>query len=240
MAIKPRDNESFYREVDEELRRDQVRTYWERYGKLFILAVVLLLAAIAGALWWKNQQQVQAGKQGAQLLQTLDEIEAGNKGAALPKLDALSKSDAPGYRAAALLGKASLAVQANDTAGAAALYRQLADNKEFAQPYRDLALVRLTHLEFDSLMNGKAQTVVDRLKPLAVAGNPWFGSAGEMVGVAYLKLNKPREAAAVFAAMAKDAQVPSSIRDRARDMAESLGTGPVAGPGPGAAQEGNQ
>lgn len=238
MAIKPRDNESFYREVDEELRRDQVRSYWERYGKLFILAILLLLAGIAGAIWWKNQRQVEAGKQGAQLIQALEEIEAGNKGAAAPKLDALAKADAPGYRAAALLGKASLAIQANDTAGAAALYRQLADDADLAQPYRDLALVRLTHLEFDSLMNGKAQTVVDRLKPLAVAGNPWFGSAGEMVGVAYLKLNKPREAAAMFAAVGKDAKVPSSIRDRARDMADSLGAGPVAGPG--APQEGNQ
>ena len=239
MAIKPKDNESFYREVDEELRRDQVRTYWERYGKAFIAGVVLLLAAIAGALWWKNQQEVEAGRRGAELIAALDQVEAGNKAAAAPKLDALAKSDAPGYRAAALLSKASLAVQANDLAGAAALYRQIADNEDFARPYRDLALVRLTHIEFDSLMNGKAQTVVDRLKPLAVAGNPWFGSAGEMVGIAYLKLNKPREAAAVFAAVAKDAKVPTSIRDRARDMAESLGTGPVEGPAR-ASQEGNQ
>lgn len=239
MAIKPRDNESFYREVDEELRRDQVRSYWERYGKLFIAGVLLLLAAIAGYLWWQNQQRVEAGKQAAQLIQAMDEAEAGNKAAAGPKLDSLAKSDSPGYRAAALLSKASLAIQANDLAGAAALYRQMADNAEFARPYRDLALVRLTHIEFDALMNGKAQTVIDRLKPLAVAGNPWFGSAGEMVGIAYMKLNKPREAAAVFSALAKDAKAPGSIRDRARDMAESLGTGPIEGANR-AAQEGNQ
>ena len=60
-----------------------------------------------------------------------------------------------------------------------------------------------------------------------------------MVGIAYLKLNNPREAAAVFAALAKDSKAPGSIRDRARDMAESLGTGAIEGPA-GAAQEGNQ
>jgi hypothetical protein len=38
LAIKPADNESFYREVDEELRRDQLTGTWQRYGKWIILA----------------------------------------------------------------------------------------------------------------------------------------------------------------------------------------------------------
>ena len=62
LAIRPDDNETFYREVDEELRRDQMKTYWERYGKLVIAGVVLLLAAIGGFIWWQNQQEVKAGE----------------------------------------------------------------------------------------------------------------------------------------------------------------------------------
>jgi hypothetical protein len=239
LAIKPKDNETFYREVDEELRRDRARTLWERYGRLAILGVVLLLAAIAGAIWWNNQKQVAAGKRGAELVAALEEMEAGNKGAALPRLDALSKSGEPGYEAAASLAKADLALRSNDTKGAAGIYRQMSGDQALDQVYRDLALVRLTHLEFDTLINGKAQTVVDRMKPLAVSGNPWFGSAGEMVGIAYIKLNKPREAAATFAALAKDEGVPSPLRSRARQMAESLGSGPIADPDE-AAQEGTQ
>src|SRR3712207_8067367 len=55
-ALRPVDNESFYREVDEELRRDQMKTYWERFGKLVIAGVVLLLALIGGYIWWQNQR----------------------------------------------------------------------------------------------------------------------------------------------------------------------------------------
>jgi hypothetical protein len=234
LAIKPRDNESFYREVDEELRRDRARTLWERYGKLAIAGLVLFLAAIAGAIYWNNQQQVRAGKQGEKLVGAFDDISAGNKAGATAKLDELAKADAPGYRAAALLTKADLAIEANDLKGAAALYRQIGDDPKLDQTYRDLALVRRTAVEYDTL---QPQAVVDRLKGLAVTGNPWFGSAGELVASAYLKLNKPADAARIFAAMAKDKQVPDSIRTRAVQMAGSLGVDAIEEP-TGASEEG--
>jgi hypothetical protein len=236
LAIKPRDNESFYREVDEELRRDRARTLWQRYGKFAVAGLVLFLAAIAGAIYWNNQQQVKAGQKGEQLISAFDDISGGNKAAATGKLDALAKSDAPGYRAAALLTKADLAIEANNLDGAAALFRQVAADQSLDEAYRNVALVRQTHVEFDKL---QPQAVVDRLKPLAVAGNPWFGSAGEMVAIAYLKLNKPQDAARIFAAMAKDKQVPDSVRSRAVQMAGSLGVDAIEEPAAGS-QEGTQ
>ena len=234
MAIKPRNNESFYREVDEELRRDQARTLWERYGKLAIAGVVLLLAAIAGAIYWNNQRQVKAGAQGEKLMAAFDDISGANKAAAGGKLDELARSDAPGYRAAALLTKADLAIEANNLDGAAALFKQVSEDQSLDETYRNLALVRRTHVELDKM---QPQAVIDRLKPLAVSGNPWFGSAGEMVAISYLKLNKPQDAARIFAAMAKDKQVPASVRSRAVQMAGSLGVDAVEEPA-AASQEG--
>jgi len=61
--------------------------------------------------------------------------------------------------------------------------------------------------------------VVDRLKPLAVPGNPWFGSAGEMVALSYLNMKKSDLAGPLFAQLAKDETVPPTIRSRALQMA---------------------
>ena len=69
----------------------------------------------------------------------------------------------------------------------------------------------------------KPDEVVAKLKPLAVAGKPFFGSAGEMTAIAYLQMNKTREAGALFAALAKDEGVPESIRSRAVQLAGVLG-----------------
>jgi hypothetical protein len=234
LARGPVDNESFYREVDEELRRDQMKSYWERYGKLFIAGVVLVLAAIGGFIWWQNHKEVKAGERGEQLIQAFDDIAARRRAAAIGKLDALAKSGSDGHRVAALMTKADLAIEGGDLKGAAATFRQIADDKGLAQPYRDVALVRMTALELDTL---PPQAVVDRLKGLAVAGNPWFGSAGEMVAISYLKLNKPQQAGALFAAMAKDRKLPDTLRSRATQMAGSLGVDAVQ-EAAGANQEG--
>jgi hypothetical protein len=236
LALRPADNESFYREVDEELRRDQMKTLWERFGKLAIAGILLVLAAIGGFIWWQNQQQAKAGERGEQLIGAFEDIAARRKAVAVGKLDALAKSGSDGHRAAALLTKADLAIEDGDLKGAAAAFRQVADDKGLAQPYRDVALVRMTALELDTL---PPQAVVDRLKGLAVAGHPWFGSAGEMVAISYLKMNKPQQAGALFAAMAKDKKLPDTLRSRASQMAGSLGVDAVQDPAD-ATQEGTR
>jgi hypothetical protein len=220
LALRPTDNETFYREVDEELRRDQLKTYWERFGKLVIAGIILVLALIGGFIWWQNQKEVKAGQRSETLLGAFDDIAARRKGPASAKLDELARSGSEAHRAAALLTKADVAIEARDLKGAAALFKQVADDDDLAQPYRDLALVRMTAIELDSL---PPQAVVDRLRGLAVAGNPWFGSAGEMVALSYIRLNKPQQAAGIFAAMAKDKTLPDTLRSRATQMAGSLG-----------------
>lgn len=64
---------------------------------------------------------------------------------------------------------------------------------------------------------------VAALKPLAVPGKPYFASAGELLGHAYLDLGKRAEAGAVFAQIAKDDTAPDPLRSRARQMAGILG-----------------
>jgi hypothetical protein len=236
LALRPADNEAFYREVDEELRRDQLKTYWERFGKLAIAGIVLVLALIGGFIWWQNQKAVKAGERGEQLIQAFDDIAARRKAAAVAKLEALARSGSDAHRAAALMTKADLAIEARDLKGAAAAFKQIADDGGLPQPYRDAALVRMTAVELDTL---PPQAVIDRLKGLAVAGNPWFGSAGEMVAISYLRLNQPKPAAALFAAMAKDRKLPDTLRSRATQMAGSLGVDAVQETAE-ATQEGSQ
>ena len=225
MAIKPRDNETFYREVDEELRKEQLSNFWRRYGLLVIAGVILLLAAIGGAIWWQHRQEVEAGKRAEALIAVFDEIQAGKAKDAAPKLAPIAEEGGPGYRAAALLTKADVALQQGDNQAAVAAFKQVAEDGKMAVPYRELALIRQTTVEFDRLPPAE---VVRRLQPLAQAGNPWFGSAGELVALAYLKQKQPQRAAPIFAALAKDESLPTSLRSRAVQMAGALGVDAVS------------
>lgn len=221
MALTPQNNEAFLREVDDELRREQLATVWQRYGRWIVAAVVAALVVFAAVLYWQHRQTVAAGKEGETLQQAYDALGSGQEAKAAAPLSQLATSKSDGYRAAAIFTQADILLQKNDLKGAAAKFATVAQDGSMAEPFRDLALIRQTSAEYDTLAPA---VVVQRLSSLAVPGNPWHGSAGELVAVAYLRQNKRDAAARVFAAMARDRQVPRSLRQRAVQMASVLGT----------------
>lgn len=233
MAIKPQDADTFLKEVDEELRKERVNQFVARYGWWILAAVVLVLGAIGGFIWWQNREQAKAAEQGERLLEALQSIESGNPGAASPKVAALAGSDVDAYRVSALFVRASTQAEAGQGQAAIATLRSIAENPDLAEPYRHAALVRQTALEFDRL---QPQAVVRRLGPLARPGQPWFGSAGEMVGIAQLKMRRPDLAGPLFQRIGRDEGVPPSIRTRAIQMAGSLGYDAMPEQNQGAAQ----
>lgn len=224
MAIKPNDGETFLREVDEELRKERVDRFVRRYGWAIIAGVILLLGAIGGFIWWQNRQEAQAAAQGEQLLEALDSLESGSRNAATPKIEQLAASDIEGYRVAAQFSRANAQIAAGNEAAAIVTLRAIAGDEEIDEPYRHAALVRQTTLEFDRL---QPQQVIQRLRPLARPGQPWFGTAGEMIGVAHLKMRRPDLAGPLFAQIGRDENVPPSIRTRAIQMAGSLGVNAI-------------
>ena len=220
MAQPPDITQTFVREVDENLRRDQLRDFFKKYANLLIAGVVLFLAASGGFIWWKQQQVQRSEAQVEQLAQTYKDVGSGDLSKAPQQLDELSKSGSKAVRASALFARAAIAVQQNDVKLATTTYKRIVDDSSFPKPYRNAALIRQTALEFDRL---ESQQVISRLQPLAKAGEPWFGSAGEMTALAMLKQGRKQEAGRLYAAIAKDPGVPETIRARAMQIAGSLG-----------------
>lgn len=224
MAIKPNDGETFMREVDEELRKERLNTFVARYGWAIVAGIALLIASIGGFIWWQGRSAEQAAAQGESLLNALDMMESGNRNGAATTLNQLAESDDDGYRAAALFARANNQIAANQMPQAVATLRAIAEDQGLDEVYRQAALVRQTSLEFDSL---QPQVVIQRLGPLARPGNAWFGTAGEMVGIAHLKMRRPDLAGPLFGQIGRDESVPPSIRTRAIQMAGSLGVNAI-------------
>lgn len=225
MALPSDPAESFVREVDENLRRDQLRDAAKSYGKWIIVLLILLLAAVGGYLYWQDRQQKQAVEQGEALSAALDKAGSGNVKAAQAELSPLSESSNDVVHASAELARAALALRQNDRKTAIEIYRRLAADNGLPQAYRDLATVRGTMTEYDSL---KPDQVIARLSPLAVQGKPFFGTAGEMVAMAMLSKGDRNGAGQLFARIAADRQVPQTIRSRAVQFAGSLGVDATA------------
>lgn len=225
MALPTDPAEAFVREVDENLRRDQMADMAKSYGKWIIAAVVLFLAAIGGYLYWQSNSQKQASADSETISAALDKIASGNSKAAQAELAPLGDSSNDVTRASALLGQAALALRKNDRKTAIDLYAKVEGDGGLPQAYRDLATVRRTMTEYDSL---KPDEIITRLAPLTESGKPFFGSAGEMTGMAMIAKGDRAGAGQLFARIAADKQVPQSIRARAAQLAGSLGVDATA------------
>ncbi len=219
---------AFLREVDDALREDQVLTAFQRYGKPVGALIVAGLLGLGGWLWYENHQNTVAGEQGEVLTQAIDKLEVRNLKAASEDVAPLVKDGTDGYRASALMLQAGVLSEQGKPDEAAKAFAAIAADADAPKPFRDLATIREVALTFDKI---GADKVVERLKPLAVPGNAWFGSAGELVGIAYMKQGKNELAGAMFAQIAKDETVPDSLRRRTRQMAGLLGVDAVEDPG---------
>lgn len=223
LALPPSDatNDAFVREVDEEFRRDQVLGIWKNYGRWIIGAAVAALLVVAGTLYYQSLTERAAGSQGRQFDEALRDLAENRPAEADPELRKLATEGNPGYRAMARFAEAELLLAKKDAKGAATRFGEIAADAKLPQPYRDRALVQQTLIEFDSL---KPEQVIDRLKGLAVPDSSWFGSAGEMVAAAYLKLGRRDAAAQLYGQIGQTTSfVPDSIRQRAVQMAGVLG-----------------
>ena len=225
MASTPPTNEAFLREVDDELRRDQIVDFWRRWGRWLIGAIVAGLALFGGFLYWQHRREVAAGVEGEQLTAAYDSLAAQQFGPANDKLAALAGSGRDGYRAMAVFAQADLLLQQKNDATAAAKFAGLANDAALAKPIRDLALIRQTAAEYDKL---KPAVVVERLRPLAVVGSPWLGSAGELLAAAYIVEGRRDLAATLFGQIAQNDDVPSTLRQRAVQMAGVMNAGTAA------------
>lgn len=224
MAVLPNTDAAFLREVDEELRRDQLARAWKRYGIAGIAAVVLGVLGFGGWQVWQAQRQSVAADQSELLSQAYQELGGARPDAAAAKLQALARADGAGYRALALLSQADLLLEKKDVRGAAAKFAAVAADRSLGQPFRDLALIRQTTAEFDMV---KPQVVVDRLRGIAVPGNPWFGNAGELVAISYLRMNRRDLAGTIYGQIARAPDTPETVRARVVQIAGVLGVDAV-------------
>tara|TARA_Y100001968_G_scaffold302750_1_gene316323 strand:+ start:45 stop:869 length:825 start_codon:yes stop_codon:yes gene_type:complete len=216
------EQEALMREVDDAVRQGDLESFMGTYGKALLAVVVLGLAAFGGYLYWHNQQEAEIERSSEQLVTVMDQLDAGNIDATAGRLEDFEGTGTPAVSAKMLA--AGIAVEQGDSEKAGKLFGEVANDAAAPQALRDLATVRRTATLFDSM---KPEDVIAAVKPLAVPGEPFFASAGELLAHAYLAQDKRSEAGALFAQISRDENTPESARARMLNMAGILGVDAV-------------
>ena len=207
------------REVDEAVRQDEVGDFAKKFGWPLGIAFVVAMAAFGGFLFWQSSQESDLEGQSEQLVQALDELEAGNTDIADEELAMLADGEG-GAAVMAKMLRAGIAVERGDTEAAAALYEEVSSDGDLPDELRNIATIRSVTARYDEI---DPQEVIDRVGPIAVPDNPYYGSAGELVAHAYIEQDKTDEAGAFLLDLAGNEDIPASIRSRARQLAGLMG-----------------
>lgn len=214
------EDEVLMREIDEAVRQDDMAQFANTFGKPLLGLLIAGIAAFGGYLYWDSQVESELEAQSESLVAALDQAQAGNFSSANDLAASLVSEGEGGAATAALMLQGSIAMQEGRNADAAAFFAQVAGDENAPPAMRDLAAIREITANYDER---DPDEVISRLKPLAVPGNPWFGSAGELVAMAYLEKGEREQAGTLFGEVAKSEEVPESLRSRARQMAGLLG-----------------
>ena len=213
-------DDSFIREVDEELREDTLKKLWNAYGLYIVGAALAIVLATAGWTAWDYWTRSRANASGDMFSQALDQANKGETDAAAKTLEELEKSGYGAYPVLARLRAATLLADKGDkTAAVAALDAVAADNAVPAS-IQDMARLRAAYLLVDS---GSAADVAARAEAMSADANPLRHAAREALGLAAWKEGRAADASTLFKQIADDEQAPQNARQRARLMTELLG-----------------
>jgi hypothetical protein len=209
-------------EVEEDLRAERAEKLLKKYAWLLIVLAVAIVGGAAGwQLWnrYRARQDVAAGASYVAVQNALEQPTTAKAGQ-ITALDQLAATAPSGYRTLARLRAAGLKADAGDTAGAVALWNQVAADASADQLLRDLASLLASQRELD---HGDPAQLEARLKPLAETGNPWSTLAQEQLAMLDLRQGKVDDARKTLQMLSFDIDSPSGLRARASALLTGLG-----------------
>jgi hypothetical protein len=199
-----------FREVDEEVRREQFQKLWDRYQVYIIVGAALIVLGVAGWRgyeWWQTKKAMEAGNAFEEAIVL---SEGGKHAESENAFGKIAAEGTPGYRNLARLRQAAELAQ-RDPKAAIAAYDAIAADNSVGRVLQDLAALRAGALLIDQ---GTPAEAVKRLEPLAAPDRPFRHSARELLALAAWRAGNAAEAKRWFDMIVTDPQTPAATRSR--------------------------
>lgn len=204
-----------FHEIDEAVRKDEMKEWWSRYGTLIVVVAVGLVVAVTAFVGWRQYDQAQRAAASATYSAALAQI-ATDPAAARTELEKQAANAVQPYRSLAALTAAQLRATLEEQVTALATVAPSLSASELS----DLALVIAA---FKSIDTAKAEEMVARLEPLAGPDRPFRLSARELQAMLAVRKGDTKRAKELWNEIAKDPAVPQGASQRVSAMLNLYG-----------------
>ena len=201
-------------EIDEDVRRDQLKKLWEKYSVVIIAGAILIIASVGG---WRGYQYVEAKKAaeaGAAFDKAVELSDASKHTEAEAAFADLVAKAPFGYRVLSRLRLAA-EIAARDPQAAAKMFDEIAADRSVGAADQDLARIRAAQLLVEST---SYPNMKERLEASAAPGATFRHTARELLALSAWRANDASAARQWLDMIANDGQTPPSLRSRAEAL----------------------
>ena len=208
-----------YREVEEEVRRDQAAALFKKYRNYIIALVAVLILCALGFHGWRYYDEQQRSVHSEAFAKAMDLAVDGETDSALAALAELPEPGDSGYGLLAGFEKAKLLAASGDRAGAVEVWRGIAAETGAPEAFRHLAtLLAVLHRMDD----GDRATLQSELDPLTAGGQAFRPTALELLALLALRDGDQATARDYYSQLADEVATPAAQSARARQMLDAL------------------
>jgi hypothetical protein len=201
----------FFREVDEDVRRDRTIQLWKKYQNWIIGAALIIVAATAAWRIYEYFRLKTGEAAGARYENALQLLQNGKSSEAAAAFESLGKDGPRGYATLARLAGAD-ALSAADPAAAIRAYDALAADEALDAPYRDIARLRAAYLRIDIEDPKQFEA---RYAPFAGPDQAYRNLYRELLALAAFKAGDYDSAGRWLDEISVDPAAPAAVRGRA-------------------------
>ena len=212
------ENDSFIREVNEELRSDQMKALWRQYGLLIAIVAVAIIIGTAGYRGYQYWSDTKASASGDEFLSAMKLASEGKTDDALAAFQKLEKDGFGNYPVLARMRAATL-LSEKDPKGAVQAFDTIGKDTSEPDAIRNVAKLRAAWLMID---DAKYDAVAAEVEELTDAQNAMRHSAREVLGLSAFKNGNFKQAKDWFQAIANDQATPVNVGHRAQIMLDLI------------------
>jgi len=201
-------------EVDEEVRRDQLKKLWDRYSIHIVAGAILIVAAVGG---WRGYQYLEAKKAaeaGRAFDVAVDLAEQNKHAEAEAALNNLAATAPSGYRMLARL-RVAAEVATRDPQAGAKMYDDISADRSIGTAEQDLARIRAAGLLLET---ASYPSMRERLEAATKPDATFRHTARELLALSAWRANDTTAARQWLDMIANDGETPSGLRSRAEAL----------------------
>lgn len=213
------DSDSFFDEVTEEVRRDQLYAYLRKYGWI---AALVILGIVGGAAWneyRKSQDRAAAETMGDALITALAQNDAAGRAEALMSVEPTT----PGNAAVRQMMVSAAQARTGEEAAAVAGLEAIAADADLPQIYRQIAAFKSLLIQADTL---DTDTRRQGFVALATPGQPLRLLAEEQIALIDIQSGDTEAALSALQSILEDAEANAALKERVSQLIVALGGTP--------------